>query len=162
MKIFIILLLIFPAYIQCFSQDSLKLLYINNLITTNESKIVTVYQEIEKNKIRTIDGKDPAYILSTYRFISNKVLTSATFIAYSINDTSLIINYYFNSEELIKVNVTSFDLNNNPSKDEYYFDNNSLINTSSPTNGPYLPSYYLKRATELLKKIKKSPIKFPD
>ena len=148
------------ACIKSFAQDA----GIDTIVTANEGKVATIFQKMEKSSIEsTGHGKNPKFVSSIYSFTDDKLLNSATDIVFfSIGDTSFIINYYFDSGQLIKVKTIIFDNNKHPDKDILYFNNNKVISEESELAGLKNPRYYLNRAKELIKKLKRKPIRFPE
>ena len=144
-----------------FAQDSSKILSIDNMVTVNETKIATTFEKTEKNKIWSSHGRNPDKISNVYRFTDNNILLSSTYTAYSIGDTDMIINLYFDSIYLIKAKTAYFDINNNKIENTYYYSNNQLINKEVEMSGIHGSNYYVERATQIRKELKRKPIKTP-
>jgi hypothetical protein len=135
---------------------------IDSFVAQNERKVATIYQKTETNKLKASHGKNPDFISKIYRFNSNRNLFSAATVLFSVNDTMLIINYYFDSVQLIKVKTIDSQIDNKPTVDVFYYSRSQIINKEYEAKGPYPPEYYLKQASRLLKNLKKRPIKFPE
>jgi hypothetical protein len=106
-------------------------------------------------------GKNPSKVAEIYRFTDNGILVSSTSMAYSIGDTEIIINLYFDSEKLVKAKTVSFDLNNNRNEYNYYYHDNQLINKDIEMKGIHGSKHYLDLANIIRRNLKKRPIKFP-
>jgi hypothetical protein len=132
-----------------------------SIVSANEIKVSTIYQKIERNRIESMHGKNPKKISNVYRFTDNNILTSSTCTAYSTGDTDIIIYLYFKADELIKVKTVSFDMANNKTEYNYYFDNKQLINKEVEMSGIHGAKFYIDRAARLTKNLKKRPFKFP-
>lgn len=134
---------------------------IDSIVANNENSIETSFQKIEPYTTKTTHSKNPKYISSIYRLTANKSPVEITFTTYSIGDTALNISYYFNNDQLIKVNARFFSWDNRKFEDTFYYNNDIRINSDVEVNGAYPPNYYVERANDLIKKLKKKPIKFP-
>jgi len=157
--IFLFILIIVYPTVSAQTFDTIKA--IDNLIQDNEGKVETVFKKTEKNKIVTMHVKNPKYFSSIYKLAANNSLLSATYVLHSVDDTSLILNYYFDSTQLVKASVIDLWYRKGRIDESFYFFKGRVINNYAEVNGPYNPDYYLKRATVLLKKLKKRKIRFP-
>jgi hypothetical protein len=144
-----------------FSQDSLKIRDIDSIVAVNENRVSTIFQKIGKSKIETMHGRNPKKNADVYRYTDSNVLLSATFAAYSISDTAIIINLYFDSGNLIKAKTVYFGSDNKRSEYNYYYHNNQLINKEAEMSGIHRSDFYVERAARLRRQLKKRPIKFP-
>jgi hypothetical protein len=144
-----------------FAQDSSQILEIDNLVTLNETKVASTFEKTEKNKTWSSHGRNPDKISNVYRFADNNILISTTYTAYSIGDTDMIINFYFDSDHLIKAKTAYFDINNKRIETNYYYSNNQLINKEVEMSGIHGANYYVERAIRIRKELKKRPIKVP-
>ncbi len=158
-KILIFISILNPLAI--FSQHSPQLYGIDSIVATNEKKVSKIFQEIEKSKIEVLHGRSPENFSRTYRYAGNNTLLSATFTSYSIGDTDIIVSYYFDSGNLIKGTVISFDFEKKRTEYTYYFSENELINKEVGLSGIFSGDYFITRAAGILKGLKKRPIRFP-
>ncbi len=147
---------------KTFSQDSSILSRIDSIVKVRESKTSTIYQKIGKNPIEILDGKSSDKILNVYRFNDKGVLISTTFSAYSIDDTDIIVNLYYDSVgNLIKAITASFDMNNRKSTYTYYYSNDQLLNKEMEMAGIHAATYYVDLANRIRRNLKRKPIRFP-
>ena len=162
MKKLISLVIFVCISFHALAQDSLLLSEIDRTVKDNEGNVSIVYQKTEKNRIESMHGKNPSHVVTIFKIAEQEVLLSVTFITLSVDDTSLILHYYFNKGQLIKVGVTNFgDFDNFKSGNSYYFGSGQLINKGADTLGPYKSTFLIERAAKMQKEFKKRPIRFP-
>jgi hypothetical protein len=147
--------------IRAFSQTPLTTAKIDSIVVQNEQRVETVFQKTEINRLKSSHGKNPDYISRVYRFNSKSALLSVTYFLFSVGDTVLIINFYFDSAKLIKIKTIDSEAINK-TEDIFYYSNNLLINNETAIKGPYAPDYYVGRAMKIRKNLKRRPIKFPE
>src|SRR5690606_42024787 len=64
-------------YVTAFPQETTRMVRIDSLIAANESRITTVYQKTEKNRIWASHGKNPDKISVVFRFSDDSRLISS-------------------------------------------------------------------------------------
>jgi len=116
---------------------------------------------MEKSRAIQLHGKNPMYGARVYKYINGKVPVVKTDVWMSAEDTDQITTYYFNDEKLIKVTT------NIPAVDSFkryeqniYFEGEKVIAKNSTDNEPFQTDYYVKRANEFIRNIKRKPLRF--
>lgn len=156
MRLSILLVCILTTF-QSFSQEAI----IDSIVSENEASVATVYQETKTNKFASSHATNELQLWTAYRYTIQNKLSSISVALHTNDDTSFRINYYFNSDQLIKVRTESYLEKTRRPDDVFYFSHGKPINPTTVINGPYPAEKYVAMARRHLKMLKKKPVRFP-